>query len=188
MVTTTTPISIEELERHGGPESSWELINGELIEMPPSSELHGGVGGTFHIQLGAYVLSNELGLLYLSETGYVVSENPPTVRKPDISFIRAGRLPANRNRHGLIRIPPDLVVEVISPSDRMADVLTKVGMWLQFGVPLVLLIAPTARTVTVCRSDREPRTLNDDQMLDGEDIVPGFSLPVRAIFAPGDRS
>jgi Uma2 family endonuclease len=184
MVTTTRRISIEELEKHGGPEGRWELINGELIEMPPDSELHGEVGGTFHIQLGTFVLSQRLGRLFLSETCYVLSEDPPTVRKPDISFIRTGRLPANRDRDGFIRTAPDLVAEVISPSDRMADVLTKIGMWLDFGVPMVLLIAPRARTVTVYRPDREPRTLSGDQTLEGEDVVPGFSLSVRAIFAP----
>ncbi len=184
MATTARRISIEELEKHGGPEGRWELINGELIEMPPDSELHGAVDSTFHIHLGSYVLAKKLGLLYISETCYVISEDPPTVRKPDVSFIRTGRLPANRNQDGFIRAAPDLVAEVISPSDRMAEVLTKVGMWLAFGVPMVFLIAPIARTLTVFRPDREPRTLGIEQTFDGEDIVPGFTLPVRAIFAP----
>lgn len=182
MVTTTSHISIEALEQYGAPAGNWELIKGELVETPPASELHGEVGGTFHIYLGAYVLSERLGFLYISETGYVVSADPPTVRKPDVSFIRTGRLPAHRNRDGFIRIPPDLVAEVMSPSDRIADVLAKVGMWLDVGVPMVLLIAPIARTITVYRPYREPGTLGVDHVFDGEDIVPGFTLPVRAIF------
>jgi Uma2 family endonuclease len=184
MVTTSPQITIDELEKHGGPEGGWELINGELIELPPDSEIHGQVGGEFHGYLWSHVRSQDLGYVYLSVTSYVVSDNPPTVRKPDVSFNRTGRLPADRNRLGFIRIAPDLVAEVISLSDRMADVLTKVGMWLDFGVPMVLLIAPIAQTVTVFRPDREPRSLSGDQTIDGEEVVPGFSLPVRAIFAP----
>ena len=184
MVTTSQLMTIEELERTGGPEGRWELINGALITMPPAGETHGRVGGSLHVHLGAYVLPRNLGYVYLSETGYVLSENPPTVRMPDVSFIRAERLPAPGDRDGFIRIAPDLVAEVISPSDRMADVLAKVGLWLEFGVPLVLLIAPISRTVTVFRPDREPRTLTVDQTLEGEEVVPGFTLPVRDIFIP----
>ena len=187
MVTTNRHYSVDALETGSVPEGRWELINGELVEMPAAWEAHGRVGGRFQGYLAAFVLPRDLGDVYLSETGYVLSEEPPTVRVPDVSFIRAERLPANE-RDGFIRITPDLVAEVISPSDRMADVLTKVGMWLNFGVPMVVLIAPIAETVTVYRPDREPRTLAVDQTFDGEDVVPGFSLPVRAIFAPGKRS
>lgn len=184
MATTTRRITIEELEEHGGPEGLWELIDGEIIEMAPAWEAHGRVGGTFHGFLAAHVLPRNLGFVYISETGYVISEDPATVRAPDVSFIRAGRPPTQLDRDGFIRIPPDLVAEVISPSDRMADVLAKIGMWLDFGVPMVLLLAPIARTVTVYRPDREPRTLGIEETFDAEDVVPGFTLPVRAIFAP----
>ena len=184
MATTARRITIEELEEHGGPEGLWELINGEIVEMAPAWEAHGRVAGTFHAYLGAYVLPRNLGVVYISETGYVISEDPATVRAPDVSFIRVGRSPTQHNRDGFIRIPPDLVAEVISPSDRMADVLANVGMWLTFGVQMVLLLAPISRTVTVYRPDREPQTLGVEQTLDGEDVVPGFTLPVRAIFAP----
>ena len=159
MATTTSRISVEALEQHGAPEGCWELINGALVEKPLAGETHGRVAGTFLAYLGAYALSENLGCAYLSATGYVISESPPNVRMTDVSFIRTGRLPANRNRDGFIRIAPDLVAEVISPSDRMADVLAKVGMWLDFGVPMVLLLAPIAQTVTVYRPGREPCTL-----------------------------
>lgn len=184
MATTARRMTIEELETHGGPEGLWELINGEIVEMAPAWEAHGRVAGTFHVYLGAYVLPRNLGVVYISETGYVVSEDPATVRAPDVSYIRSGRPPTQRNRDGFIRIPPDLAAEVISPSDRMADVLAKVGMWLDFGVPMVLLLAPIAQTVTIYRPDREPRTLGIQDTFNGEDVVPGFTLPVGAIFTP----
>jgi Uma2 family endonuclease len=184
MVTTSQLMTIEQLERTGGPEGRWELINGAVIPMPPAGETHGRVGGSLHGHLAVYAFPRKLGYVYLSKTGYVLSEDPPTVRMPDVSFIRAERLPAPGDRDGFIRISPDLVAEVISPFDRMADVLAIVGLWLEFGVPMVLLIASISRTVTVFRPDREPQTLTVDQTLEGDDVVPGFTLPVRDIFAP----
>jgi Uma2 family endonuclease len=180
---STNRMSVAELERHGGPEGHWELIDGELVEVPAARPKHGRIGGAFVVHVGAYAFSQNLGYVYLSETGFVIAEDPPTLRMPDVSFIRRERLPEERDPEGFFRIPPDLVVEVISPSDRMADVLTKVSMWLEFGVRLVWLVAPESETVTVFRPDREPRTLSGDESLDGEDVLPGFNLPLRQVFA-----
>lgn len=182
MVATSQLMTVEELERTGGPEGRWELINGELVAMAAAGGEHGRISSTINTFLGPFVRAEGLGCLYASDTGFVLSESPPTVRQPDLGFIRTERLPDELAEVGFLRIPPDLVLEVISPSDRIAEVLTKVGQWLAFGVPLVWLVASRARTVTVYRPDREPRTLTIDQMLDGEDIVPGFKLPVREIF------
>lgn len=183
MVTTSQLMSIEELERTGGPEGRWELINGELVAMAAAGGEHGRVNGTIHSHLGSFALAGGLGYVYSSETGFVLAENPPTVRAPDLSFIRTERLPDETAEVGFLRVSPDLVVEVISPTDRIAEVLIKVGQWLAFGVPMIWLVALKARTVTVYRPDREPRTLTVDQVLDGEEVVPGFTLPVREIFA-----
>lgn len=154
-------------------------MNGHLAEKPP-----GRIGATLHVHLGSHALADGLGYVYLPDTGYVLSESPPTVRQPDISFIRADRLPDD-DEDRILRIPPDLVVEVISPSDRTAAVLTKVGQWLDFGVPAVWLVAPRAETVTVFHPKNEPLTLAGDDLLTDEDRLPGFALPVRAIFTRG---
>lgn len=183
MVTTTHHISVEELERNGAPEGRWELINGELVAMAPAGGTHGRIEMEIGAPLYAFVKPRHLGLVYSSDTGFVLSENPPVVRMPDVGYVRTERLPPDHDNGKFLRVVPDLVVEVISPSDRMVDVLAKVVVWLEAGVSLVWVVAPVSKTVTVFSGDREPRTLTIDEVLDGDDIVPGFTLPVREIFA-----
>jgi Uma2 family endonuclease len=77
---------------------------------------------------------------------------------------------------------PDLAVEVLSPSDRKADALAKVVMYLQAGTPLVWLVNPTTRTIVVFRSETNPVTLGERDTLDGGDVLPGFSVPIAEIF------
>jgi Uma2 family endonuclease len=80
--------------------------------------------------------------------------------------------------------PPDLAVEILSPDDRMIKVMAKVEFYLANGVRLVWVINPEARTVIVMSSPTESRTLHEDDVLDGGDVIPGFSVPVRDILPP----
>jgi len=81
-----------------------------------------------------------------------------------------------------VPMAPDLAVEVLSPSDRMADALAKVAMYLQAGTPLVWLVNPVTRTVVDFRAEMDPLTLSESDTLDGGDILPGFRVPVAEIF------
>ena len=78
---------------------------------------------------------------------------------------------------------PDLAAEVLSPSDRMTDALSKITMYLQAGVRLVWLIDPESRTVVVFRSYAAPARRVAGDVLDGGEVLPGFSVPVAEIFA-----
>lgn len=183
MVTTSRHITVAELERDGAPEGLWELINGELVEMPPAGGRHGRLGMRFGVRVGSYVEAHRLGHVYDAQTGFVISEDPPTVRVPDVAFVRTERLPANFDDGGFLRVIPDLVIEVISPSDRAVEVLAKVVMWLEAGVRAVWVADPVAETITVYTSDAAPRVLRSGDILDGGEILPGFSVLVRDIFA-----
>ena len=79
-------------------------------------------------------------------------------------------------------LAPDLAVEVLSPSDRMADAMSKITMYLQAGVRLVWLVDPASLTVTVFRQDAAPKSFGAGESLDGGDVLPGFSVPVAEIF------
>jgi Uma2 family endonuclease len=183
MVTTTRHITVEDLERDGVPEGQWEIVNGELIEMPPA----GGEPSRLALEIGSslvgFVKPRRLGQVYGADGGFVLSEHPLTLRSPDVGFVKTERLPENFRDGGYLRVVPDLVVEVISPSDRMVRVLAKVVMWLEAGVALLWLANPVAMTVTVYTSDDQPRVLSNDDILDGGNVLPGFSIPVREIFA-----
>jgi len=79
---------------------------------------------------------------------------------------------------------PDLGVEVISPSDLYTEVDEKVAMWLERGARMVLVVNPRRRTIAVHRPGGQVRLLAESDEIDGEDVVPGWKLPVRALFAP----
>jgi Uma2 family endonuclease len=77
---------------------------------------------------------------------------------------------------------PDLAVEVVSPNDRFAEVEEKVADWLAAGTCMVLVVNPRARTVMVRTSEREARILSEAEVLDGGEVVPGWTLPVADVF------
>ncbi len=183
MATTTRMMTVEDLVRDGAPEGRWELINGELVEMVPGGEDHGIYGLAVGSYLYTYVIPQQLGRAFGADTGFVLSDDPPVVRVPDAAFVRAARLPADRDRSRSLRVVPDIVAEVISPNDRPGEVIAKVMLWLDAGAELVWPVDPGQKTVTVFDRDRAPRTLTIDHTLDGGEVLPGFKLPVRDIFA-----
>jgi Uma2 family endonuclease len=183
MVTTTRRLTLEELERTGGPEGRWELIDGEVVEMPPAGGKHSFVGVRMSWFIADFVYEHQLGFVFGADGGFILREEPLLLRVPDVAFVRTERLPANFDNGGFLRVAPDLVVEILSPSDRITEVLAKIVMWLEAGVALLWLVDPAAETVTVYRPGELPQTLTREQTLDGGDVLPGFTLAVSAIFA-----
>ncbi len=161
-----------------------ELVAGELRTMPPSGEEHGTVAMTVGTDLAQYVRAHELGRVLAAETGFLLTTDPDTVRAPDVAFISRGRAttpPVPDYWPG----PPDLAVEVVAPSDLYTDVEEKVATWLEHGTQMVIVINPRRRTVAVHRSPTQVRHLTVADTLDGEDVVPGWMVPVRELFATG---
>ena len=180
LMVATKRISIEEfasLTRDG----LWELIDGEPLAVTPSSDRSGWVSGRIFSRLERFVDANNLGWAFPAETGFILFENRATVRSPDAAFVRRDRLSGLTDR--FVPLAPDLAVEVLSPSDRMTDALGKVTMYLQAGVQSVWLVDPLERTVTVFRPDAALKLLAEGDILDGGDVLPGFSVPVADIFA-----
>ncbi len=158
-----------------------ELVKGELREMPPASGRHGIYGGRLQVYLGHHVLTQKLGEVFLAETGFTIARAPDTVRGPDIAFVSQNRLP-DPLPDGYLPLAPDLAVEVVSPNDTKREVMDKIGEWLDAGVRLVWVVEFRKRTITVYRSRQQVRVLTEGDMLEGGDVVPGFSLPVRVVF------
>jgi len=102
------------------------------------------------------------------------------VRAPDLAFVRRERLP-EAIPTGFPEFAPDLVVEVLSPDDRPGEVLAKVGDWLDSGVRLVWVIDPARRIARVYRQDGSQASLGEDEQLDGEDVLVGFSCTLAAV-------
>lgn len=105
------------------------------------------------------------------------------MRAPDASFVAAARMPRQVSA-GFFPGPPDLAVEVVSPGDSYSDVHEKALSWLAHGTRAVWVVDPGARRVTVYRSPGDVRALAADETLTGDDVVPGFAIPVHALFPP----
>jgi len=161
-------------------EGKVELVNGELRLMTPAGGRQGEVNANLTILLGSHVRQHKLGKVYDAQTGF----RPPggNLRAPDVSFVRLERLPGGQSPQGFIPFPPDLAVEVFAPGETVADYEEKVEEYLDWGVKLVWLVDSEAQTVTICRSGGERVMLKGDDVLSGEEVVPGFQCPVRTLF------
>jgi Uma2 family endonuclease len=172
-----------------------ELWHGELRPMTPAGGAHGWVIKELIWPLNGHVRSRDLGALFFAETGIVLQRGPDTVLCPDIAFVAKSRLPPDGIGWGFLELVPDMVVEVLSagapaiagtpgrsPSDRAGQVRHKVAFYLQRGVRAVWVIDPRRRTIRVHTADGERLFVEADD-LEGGDVLPGFRLPISALFA-----
>ena len=178
--TVTTPEELNALPD----EKDFELVDGQLVERQMGAE-SSWVGGRIYRILAEYAESHGLGLVWPSDNGYqCFPDEPNKVRKPDVSFVRTGRLPDDRLPEGYLRIPPDLAVEVISPNDLAVEVDQKVVEYRRAGVALVWVVNPRSRVVRIYRADGTSAWLNEDDELSGESVLPDFRCKVAAFFPP----
>jgi Uma2 family endonuclease len=159
-----------------------ELVEGNLIMMSPAGFDHGRFAGNTFAALRSFVMPRALGIVVTAEAGFRIARDPDTVRAPDVAFVRAERIPPGGVK-GFFQGPPDVAVEVVSPSDRASEVMAKAQSWLQAGCPLVWVVDPQSRTISVYRSRSEIAVLSESDALTGGDTLPGFSVPVSEIFA-----
>ena len=134
--------------------------------------------------LGNFCAERSAGYVFGAETTYRCFGHPHTGRRGDVSFVRAGRFPNEQIPEGVIDIPADLIVEVISPNDTAYAVEAKVVLYLRNGSNEVWLVYPNTRTVYVYRRGEPVRVLDDQQTLRGEGPLEGFETPVARIFPP----
>lgn len=176
----TTPLSVAEFEAEAR-EGLWELINGKLFAVAPAGGVSSLTTARINGHVSSYLTKHPIGHAYSPDTGFILFPGRDTVRSPDFAFVSHARLPEIPET--FIPLAPDLAVEVLSPSDRWADTLAKVAMYLQAGVLLVWVIDPANRTATIFQQEELPANIGEDGVLDGADILPGFTLPLAILFA-----
>jgi Uma2 family endonuclease len=174
-------VTADELLRTHLPDKRVELVRGVIVVREPPGYRHGEVVARLAQLLSDYADAHGLGRVLAGDSGFKLARNPDTVRGPDIAFIRRERVPTP-SPLGYAEFAPDLVVEVLSPGDRPGEVLAKVADWLSAGTILVWVVDPERLQVRVYRRDGSQALVGAGQMLDGEDVVPGFSCPLEAIF------
>lgn len=178
-----TLITVDEFERLPDDESRSELVRGRVVREPPEGMNHGRLANRIAFHVTLFVAEHGLGEVFSAETGFVLFEDPPTVRAPDVAFVSEACLPSPQDSVRFGRRAPDLAVEIVSPSNTAAEILDKAADYLDAGTRLVWVVEPGRRCVTVYRSRHEIRLLREEDDLDGYDVLPGFTLPVAEIFA-----
>ena len=185
-MTTTKPrlmTADEFLEMERIPGKRYELIRGVLTEKEVGTgEPHAITVSETHGRLYLYTVNTDYGETRVGEPGYRLESNPDTVRCPDVAWFAPGRiLPGTV---GFPDLTPDLCVEVASPSNSRSDrrLSDKAQMWLNFGAREVWVPNPATVTVTQYFPGAPPVVLGEDDILDGGDLLPGFSVPVWQLF------
>ena len=183
MTTITKPqlLTAAELLRLHGQGIKGELIRGELRATVAAGLRHGEAAATMGAMLLTYVRPRRLGRVFGSDAGVLLERNPDTVREPDVAYVSAERLPPDAAISGYCPVVPDLVVEIVSPSDGAAAADDKAAMWLRYGARAALVVNPETLAISVRRPDRPAVVLTIDDTLALDDILPGFACPVRDI-------
>ncbi|HVT58270.1 MAG TPA: Uma2 family endonuclease [Thermoanaerobaculia bacterium] len=179
---STQPLTAEEFFALSFPDSRTELVRGEVVWMSPANAEHGVIAMRIGARLHAFVESHGLGAVCAAETGFLLGRDPDTVRAPDAAFVSCQRIGAGPPPRTFWPFAPDLAVEVVSPSARARGLEESVRDWFAGGARRVCLLYPQSGTVHVFRSPSEVQVLGSGEMLSGEDVLPGFSCAVAALF------
>ncbi|HEV2986307.1 MAG TPA: Uma2 family endonuclease, partial [Vicinamibacterales bacterium] len=164
------------LRPHPQDGSQEELVRGEIITMPPPGGLHGVTCSKVDRKIGAFVEAGPGGTVACNDTGFITHRAPDSVRGPDISYwskARLGEVPV-----GYIDVAPDMLVEVLSPSNTSKQIREKLTEYFAKGVRLVWVISPEDRTLTIYRTPDEGRVLHESATLADDDVLRGFTCRV----------
>jgi Uma2 family endonuclease len=141
-----TQVTTEDLSSLEGDGYRYDLLAGDLIRVSPAGFRHGRLAAELARRLGNFLAEHPaLGVVVGAETGFRLGRNPDTVLGPDAAVVRRDQLPPSRAQLGFLELAPDLVVEIVSPTDRWTTVSDKVDAYLLAGVHVVWVIEPTAR-------------------------------------------
>lgn len=156
-----------------------ELIDGTLVEKPVGL-WESRIALNLAFKLGPFTDDHDLGIV-TGEGGTLRMPWSGRIRLPDLAFVAKARVPTTR-----VSVPvlaPDLAVEVLSESNTKAEMAQKLKEYFGSGTRLAWYVEPTDRTVAIYHNPEAPtRLLDASGTLDGEDVVPGFTMPVADLF------
>jgi Uma2 family endonuclease len=161
----------------------YEIVNGRRVELPPMSVYATWIASRLQTRLDQHATERALGTV-VSEMLFVLDDEQDLRRRPDVAFVSLERWPWDRElpESGDWEVIPELVVEVVSPTDEFSDVVAKVNQYFQYGVRLVWVIVPEERQVYVYESPTRVRILAAAETLTGGDLLPGLAVVVRSLF------
>jgi Uma2 family endonuclease len=159
----------------------WELVRGEVIELPPPTKPHGVLTANTTRILGNYTFQRRKGYITSNDAGVILERDPDTVRGPDVAYYEdAKTFREVHPKYG--EVLPRLAVEILSPDDRANQVMRKITDYLRARIPLVWVLDPEAETLTIYRPDKAPQVILKNEEVTGEDVLPGFACKVADFF------
>jgi Uma2 family endonuclease len=173
-------LTIEELHDVVG-DVPGELIAGRFVPMTPTGRPHARTEVRLATRLETFVSEHGLGEVYTGEVGVLIGRNPDTLRGADIAFVSKQRL-VNASPDGFLDVAPDLIVEIISPSDRWTDVMEKIDDYFAIGVSAVWIVNPKRSQISIYRSATNVSLHEAGAVISGEPELPGFTLNTSDVF------
>jgi Uma2 family endonuclease len=175
--TATEKDLLEVLDRENRP---CELVDGTLVEKPMGID-ESEIAGTIHMAVKSFVKPRKLGIVTVTDGPVELFTG--LVRLPDVMFASWNCFPdRKRPKTPVPHIAPDLAVEVLSKGNTKSEMTRKLGEYFKAGVKLVWLVDPKNKTVRVYTAVDQFVELTENQMLDGGEVLPGFSVPVAELF------
>jgi Uma2 family endonuclease len=173
--------------RPAADEPLYEVVNGQRVELPPMSAYEVNIASVLLIRMGEFVRPRQLGRV-VNEMLFALRPSQSQQRRPDVAFISYDRWPRDRPvpRTNAWEIVPDLFVEVVSPTNFAEEVVARVVEYFQAGASQSWVIYPTVRQIYVYSSPTQVRILTHADEIDPTPLLPGFRLPVAALFEDED--
>jgi Uma2 family endonuclease len=177
---TQAPLTLEQFAGLPADGARHEMDAGVLITLPPAKSLHSRVARSVFIAIQECLDRSDVREAF-PEAGYMLSEDPLTIRQPDVSVISKERIAATE-AESYFQGAPDLAVEIVSPSDSAQDLEAKVRQYLQAGAQQVWVLYPKTKNIHVFSGTRSLLILDENQTLEGGEFLPGFSIKVSDLF------
>lgn len=167
------------------PEASgkrFELVDGELVEVPGASGVHGLIALLVGSLIRAFVTEKRIGVAFGDGTAYILQSKPDLVRIPDASYVSWDRIPEGGVPDRFMPLAPDLAIEIVSPGDTAQEVYDKVHQYLDAGTLMVWVLWPRYQAVTQYRANGHVQEFSAEDVLDGGNVLPGFRVMVSDLF------
>jgi Uma2 family endonuclease len=185
MVSEDKLMTIDEFWAKYADQKFVELVRGKVVFGEPSGMLVSVINAEICFEIGKFAREQKLGVVTGATCGYQLGAD--TLREVDMGFVSKEKWRQIVDKDKYVPFAPDLAVEVVAPKDSASELQDKIGLYLAGGTRLLWVFFPERREVVVHHPDRTARTLNAEETLDGEDVLPGLKLNVGVLFAPIDK-
>lgn len=156
---------------------------GELIAMSPTGSESGNYNSELTVDVGLWNRQHPTGKVFDSSSGFRLPNG--AIRSPDVAWVEQSRWEAltPEQRKGFAPLCPDFVIELLSETDDLTALQSKMQEYLDNGCRLGWLINPRARTVEIYRPQRSPEVVEFRTPLSGEAVLPGFEIDLESLFS-----